>query len=70
MASDDEAPTAIAKGPWAWLGKRAGLIILVVIGAIVGLKLMASWIKWMLIAMVIFAIVYLVKGALGSADGQ
>jgi hypothetical protein len=48
------------------LSNRAGLIILVVIAAIVALRLMSSWIKWMLIAMVVAALVYLVKGALKS----
>jgi O-antigen ligase len=66
MASDDEqaAKKPATNGPGAWLSNRAGLIILVVIAAIVALKLMSSWIKWMLIAMVVAAIVYLVKGAL------
>lgn len=45
-----------------FLSNRAGLIILVVLAAIVGLRLMSSWIKWMLIAIVVAAIVYLVKG--------
>jgi hypothetical protein len=63
--------TSRRKGPWAWLSDRAGLIILVVIGAIVGLRLMSSWIKWMLILMVGAALVYLVKGALrGAGDGE
>ena len=66
MASDDDQATTkpATNGPWAWLSNRAGLIILVVIAAIVAIKLMSSWIKWMLIAMVVAAIVYLVKGAL------
>jgi O-antigen ligase len=58
--SDEAEPS----GPWAWLSNRAGLIILVVIAAIVGIKLMSSWIKWMLIAMVIAAVVYLVRGVM------
>jgi uncharacterized membrane protein YfcA len=68
MASNDEAPKT-ASGPWAWLSNRAGLIILVVLGAIVGLRLMSSWIKWMLIAMVVAATVYLVRGARRRAGG-
>lgn len=66
MPDTDETPKSKPKssGPWAFLSNRAGLIILVVIAAIVGLRLMSSWIKWMLIAMVIGAVVYLVKGAL------
>lgn len=63
MTDEDKAGQPGASGPWAWLSNRAGLIILIVIAAIVGLKLMSSWIKWMLIAMVIAAIVYLVRGA-------
>ena len=66
MATDDDkTPTreSQANGAVAWLSSRAGLIILVVIAAIVGLRLMSSWIKWMLIAMVIVAVVYLIKGA-------
>jgi uncharacterized membrane protein YfcA len=46
-------------GPLAWLSKRVGLVVLVVIGAIVALRLMASWIKWLLIAVVIGALFYL-----------
>jgi uncharacterized membrane protein YfcA len=64
MANDDEAQKPAANGPWTWLSNRAGLIILVALGAIVAVRLMSSWIKWMLIAMVVAAIVYLVKGAL------
>jgi len=63
MTDEDKAAKPGASGPWAWLSNRAGLIILIVIAAIVGIKLMSSWIKWMLIAMVIAAIVYLVRGA-------
>lgn len=48
-------------GPLAWLSKRAGLIILVVIGAIVAARLMASWIKWLLVAVVATAVLYLWK---------
>jgi hypothetical protein len=65
MPTDDETPNEQPDPNSAieWLGKRAGLLILVVIGAIVGLRLMSSWIKWMLIAMVVAAIVYLIKSA-------
>ena len=72
MANDeDQSATKPAnKGPWAWLSNRAGLIILVVLGAIFGLRLMSSWIKWMLIAMVAAAIFYLVKGALRSGSDK
>jgi hypothetical protein len=65
MPTDDENPNKQPDPNSAveWLGKRAGLLILVVIGAIVGLRLMSSWIKWMLIAVVVAAIVYLVKSA-------
>jgi hypothetical protein len=66
--SDDEARTPTSNGLWAWLTNRAGLIILVVLAAIVGFKLTSSLIKWMLIAVVIGATVYLVKGALRRAD--
>lgn len=65
MSDDDEA-----KGPWAWLSNRAGLIILVVIAAIVGIKLMSSWIKWILIAMVVAAVIYLVKGVTRKAPPE
>ncbi|HLT37297.1 MAG TPA: hypothetical protein VK034_13480 [Enhygromyxa sp.] len=66
MATDEQPPTSERETNHAvaWLGKRAGLIILVVLAAIVGLRLMSSWIKWMLIAMVVAAVIYLVKGAL------
>ncbi|MFO7565339.1 MAG: hypothetical protein R6X02_22035 [Enhygromyxa sp.] len=65
MASDDETPKTDPEANSAaqWLGKRAGLIILVVLGAIVGLRLMSSWIKWTLIAMVVVALVYLINSA-------
>lgn len=52
---------AESEGPLAWLSKRAGLVVLVVIAAIVALRLMSSWIKWLLIAMVVGAVFYLVK---------
>ncbi|PRQ07994.1 hypothetical protein [Enhygromyxa salina] len=65
---DDEA--APSGGPLAWLSKRAGLVILVIIGAIVGLRLMSSWIKWLLIAMVVGALVYLVKSAMGDESSS
>jgi hypothetical protein len=68
MPTDDPTqatkPKPPSPSPGSWLRNRAGLIILVILGAIVGLRLMSSWIKWMLIAMVGAAIVYLVKGAL------
>lgn len=65
MATDDETPTEKPdpSNLTEWLGKRAGLLILVVIAAVVGLRLMSSWIKWMLIAMVAAAVVYLIKSA-------
>jgi O-antigen ligase len=72
MPTEDERPTNQPKraGPWAFLSNRAGLIILVVLAAIVAVRLMSSWIKWMLIAVVIAAVVYLVKGVLRrSSDG-
>lgn len=65
---EDAAAEKTAKGARTWLTNRAGLIILVVIAAIVGLKLMASWLKWMLLAMVVAAIVYLVRGARRRMD--
>ncbi len=67
MANEDEGK---GKGVGAWLGDRAGLIILVVIAAVVGLRLMSSWIKWLLIAMVVGAAYYLVKGALNRSRGE
>jgi membrane protein implicated in regulation of membrane protease activity len=65
MATDDETPTTQpdSSNLTEWLGKRAGLLILIVIAAIIGLRLMSSWIKWMLIAMVAAAVVYLIKSA-------
>lgn len=65
MADNDEVDTS-SEGPLAWLSKRAGLVILVVIGAIVALRLMSSWIKWLLIAVVVGAVFYLVKGRSGD----
>lgn len=64
MASEDETPTTKpeADATVAWLSKRAGLIILVVLALIVGLRLMSSWIKWMLLALVVAAVVYLISG--------
>lgn len=50
-----------SKGPLVWLSTRAGLVILVILGAIVGLRLMSRWIKWLLIAVVVGAVIYLVK---------
>ncbi|KIG15399.1 hypothetical protein DB30_05595 [Enhygromyxa salina] len=64
--ADKDDQVASSEGPLAWLSKRAGLVILVIIGAIVGLRLMSSWIKWLLIAMVVGALFYLVKSATGS----
>lgn len=71
MAEPEDKSTSKpeSSGPWAFLSNRAGLIILIVIAAIVGLRLMSSWIKWMLIAMVIGAVVYLVKGAARRGSG-
>jgi uncharacterized membrane protein YfcA len=57
--NDDEG--ASNEGPLAWLSKRAGLVILVVLGAIVALRLMSSWLKWLLIAVVVGAAFYLIK---------
>lgn len=66
MPEQDDKPTK--KAAWAgWLSNRAGLVILVVLGAIVALRLMSSWIKWLLIAIVVAAVVYLVKGAMRSS---
>jgi len=72
MPTDDPTQTTKPKPASAgsWLSNRAGLIILVILGAIVGLRLMSSWIKWMLILMVGAAIVYLVKGALRRGSEQ
>lgn len=63
VMADEPTSKAQSKGPWAWLSNRAGLIILVVIATIVAVRLMSSWIKWLLIATVVGAVVYLVKGA-------
>lgn len=71
MPTDDPTQATQPKQPSSvgtWLSNRAGLIILIVLGAIVALRLMSSWIKWMLIAMVGAAIFYLVKGALRRAS--
>jgi uncharacterized membrane protein YfcA len=65
VADNDEVDTS-SGGPLAWLSKRAGLVILVVIGAIVALRLMSSWIKWLLIAVVVGAVFYLVKSRTGG----
>lgn len=46
-------------GPLAWLSKRIGLVVLVILAVIVAVRLVASWIKWLLIAVVIGALVYL-----------
>lgn len=66
--NQDPAHNTAARGPGAWLRSRAGLIILVVIFAVVALRLMSSWIKWTLIAIVGAAIYYLIKGALRRAS--
>jgi uncharacterized membrane protein YfcA len=60
VADNDEAGGS-SEGPLAWLSKRAGLVILVVLGAIVALRLMSSWLKWLLIAVVVGAAFYLIK---------
>jgi hypothetical protein len=62
MSDDADQPSPEpSKPPTASLASRAGLIILVVLGALVALRLVRSWLKWMLIAVVIGAVVYLVK---------
>lgn len=70
MADNDDETAS--EGPLTWLSKRAGLVILVIIGAIVALRLMSSWIKWLLIAVVVGAVFYLIKSRSGDeteADG-
>ena len=62
--NEDEAGSD--EGPLAWLSKRAGLVILAVIGTIVALRLMSSWIKWFLIAVVIGAVFYLISSRGGD----
>ena len=48
-------------GPLMWLSTRAGLVILVVLGAIIGLRLVSRWLKWLLLAVVVGAVIYLIK---------
>lgn len=57
-------------GPLAWLSSRAGLVILVVIGAIVGLRLVSRWLKWLLLAVVVGAAIYLIKSRPGDDESR
>jgi hypothetical protein len=43
------------------LSKRAGILILVAILSIVALRLMSSWLRWLLIAVVAGALFHLLK---------
>ncbi|PRP91804.1 hypothetical protein ENSA5_52410 [Enhygromyxa salina] len=62
--------TGESEGPLAWLSKRAGLVVLVVIAAIVALRLMSSWLKWLLIAMVVGAVYYLITSRPDDESSQ
>lgn len=50
-----------AAGPLAWLGARAYLTILVALALIIGWRLVSSWLEWLLIAVAVGAVIYLIK---------
>ena len=64
MPSDDRPRAELS----TWLSKRAGLVILVVIAVIVAMRLMSSWLRWLMIAIVAGAIFHVVKSRLSDGD--
>ena len=69
-ADPGEGRSDETEGSLAWLSKRAGLVILVVLATIVGLRLVSKWLKWLLIAVAVGALFYLVMGRSSESDEQ
>ena len=71
MANDEQRSEPPSEPPSeSWLSKRAGLLILVVLGAIVLWRLMATWLHWLLFAVLAGAVVTFAKRWLGGRESD